>query len=70
MAFNLSFIIPLKPGSLRAQKYSLNEMKNLNRLLELIHSNQGRKSQRDVKKQTKGTYPMFNGHISVQCNRY
>ena len=28
MAFNFSFIFPLKSGSLRAQKYSLNEMKN------------------------------------------
>ena len=55
---------------LRAQKYSLNEMKNLNRLLELIHRNQGWKSKRDIKKQAKRTYPMFNGHISVQCNPY
>lgn len=50
MAFNFSFIFPLKSGSLRAQKYSLNEMKNWNRLLELIHSNQGWKSKRDIKK--------------------
>lgn len=46
----LTFIFPLKSGSLRAQKYSLNEMKNWNRLLELIHSNQGWKSKRDIKK--------------------
>lgn len=50
MAFNFSFIFPLKSGSLRAQKYSLNEMKNWNRLVELIHSNQGWKSKRDIKK--------------------
>lgn len=65
MAFNFSFIFPLKPGSLRAEKYSLNEMKNLNRLLELIRSNQGWKSKRDTRKQAKRTYPMFNGHSSV-----
>lgn len=49
MAFNFSFIFPLKSGSLRAQKYSVNEMKNWNRLLELIHSNQGWKRKRDIK---------------------
>ena len=65
MAFNFSFIFPLKPGSLRAEKYSLSEMKNLNRLLELIHSNQGWKSKRDIRKQAKRTYPMFNGHSLV-----
>ena len=51
---------------LRAQKYSLNEMKNLNRLLELIHSNRvGKGSAISKNKLAKRTYPMFNGHISV-----
>ena len=55
---------------LRAQKYSLNEMKNLNRLLELIHSNQGWKSKRDINYKPKGRIRCLMAIFQFQCNRY